>query len=187
MNYKNFLLILLFSIITANAQKREINAEIINFNNDTIKTIMMVRVNLFNNLMINELSFIKKITTIDTTGNKTNIPAKLIKKLTFADFANRVRTFKYDGKKQLLEIIYDGKHKAFVTYAANPYDGSIVSYIDFYNTEGKRIKVGAFKTSKSALKKVVQTRPDLVKFIDESNLTHYEVIRHVLSELDKDF
>lgn len=32
MNYKNFLLILLFSIITANAQKREINAEIINFN-----------------------------------------------------------------------------------------------------------------------------------------------------------
>ncbi|MEZ4786797.1 MAG: hypothetical protein R2790_02680 [Flavobacterium haoranii] len=120
-------------------------------------------------------------------GNKTNIPAKLIKKLTFTDFANRVRTFKYDGKKQLLEIIYDGKHKAFVTYAANPYDGSIVSYIDFYNTEGKRIKVGAFKTSKSALKKVVQTRPDLVKFIDESNLTHYEVIRHVLSELDKDF
>ena len=179
------LILLIFSNI--NAQKREILAVIVNQKNDTIKTNIILTVNLFDNTLIKELSIIKDVKIIGSNGKKIKIPAKDIKRLNFTDLKEKKRSFTYDGKKQLQEIIYDGKIKAFYTYSANPYDGSTISHIDFYDENGDRVKTGPLKTSKSALKKVVKENPELIKIIDESKLTHEETIILVLTKYEEEY
>jgi|GEM_PF-1036725 len=188
MKHKFYLLLTLFIFSFTNAQIREIPAVIINQNNDTIKTNILVAVNIFDKTLINELSIIKKIRFIDSIGNKNTIFAKEINKITFVDLKNKNRTFKFDGKNQLREIIYEGKIKVYYTYSANAYDGSIITKFDFYDENEEKVNVGPFNIFfKKALKKLVKENPELVKIIDESNLTYEETIILVLTKFETEY
>lgn len=181
-----YLLTLLFlaSIGSIQAQKKEIIAQIIMQNNDTINSKIIVDVNFFDQTMVNELSIIHKIKILDSNGKKIKLEAKEVKELKFTDLKNKKRTFKFDGKKQLREVIYEGKTKAYYEYSANLYDGSKIIHIEFYYENGERVKAGAFSSSKATLKKIVQDNETLLKFIDETKLTHEETIIYVLTQID---
>ena len=167
-----FLIITIISF----AQKREIPAEIIMMNGDTIRTEIIVQVNMFNTDVINELSLINSVKLVHDFNKKTKIPAKEIKKLVFKD-KNTEKVFVNDGKK-LKEMIYENILKCYIYYMANSYDGSKIAQFEFYDENGKEVR---------NLKKAVKEKPELVELINNSKLSSYATIRFVLKKYEDDY
>lgn len=187
MNRTLLLIIMLCFCSLSYSQRRDIPAILVTQNNDTLALNMVVEVNLFRQTMINELSIIKRVTYRNTLGKKRKIEAKDVKRLLFTDLEGTKRVFVYDGNNRLQQVIYEGITKAYKTYSANPYDGAVISGIDIYDKDGKRVKVGPFSTSAKALKKAVEEIPELVAIVDEKNLNHEEEIILVLSKYDNEY
>lgn len=169
----SFLIISLISF----AQNREIPAEIILIDGDTIYTKISVNVNLFNNDFINELSIINSVKLVQDINGKTKILAKEIKKITFTDFKNSQRVFVAENKK-LREMIYENIVKCYVSYTANLYDGSKVAQFEFYDEDGKKVR---------NLKKAVKEKPEILEIIKNSKELNYETIRYILKKYEDDY
>jgi hypothetical protein len=168
------------------SQTREIPAEIIKVNGDTIKSNIRVEVNIFNKNLLNEQSITKAVKIVDVSGNKTKISAKDIKKLTFTDFNDSERIFVSDGKS-MREMIYENILKCYIYYTANPYDRSKVAQMEFYDEDGIRVKSPPFTTSTRTLKKAVKEKPELVEIIEKAPVVNNEIIRLVLKKYEDDY
>ncbi|OCB77974.1 hypothetical protein [Flavobacterium crassostreae] len=167
---------LIISIISF-AQKRDIPAEIILIDGDTINTEISVGVNLFNKDFINELSIIKSVKLVHDINGKTKILAKEIKKISFTDFKNSQRVFVADNKK-LREMIYENIVKCYIYYMANPYDGSKVAQFEFYDEDGKKAR---------NLKKAVKEKPEILDIIKNSKELNYATIQFILKKYEDDY
>lgn len=187
MNRSVLLLIVLFFCSLGFSQKRDIPATLVTQNNDTLNLNMVVAVNLFKPIMINELSLNRRITYRNSAGKKKKVEAKDVKSLLFTDLEGKNRVFVFNGENRLEQVIYEGITKAYYTYYANPYDGAVITGVDIYDKDGKRVKVGPFSTSIKALKKAVEEIPELVAIIDKDNLTFEEKAILVLSKYDNEY
>ncbi|NJM78733.1 MAG: hypothetical protein HC854_02250 [Flavobacterium sp.] len=84
-------------------------------------------------------------------------------------------------------MIYDGAIKCFASYGSNPQDGAKIKYIDFFDENGKRIKVWPFGTSATALKKAIKYQPELLELIEKSELSHEETIKFILQKYETEY
>ena len=84
-------------------------------------------------------------------------------------------------------MIYENILKCYIYYTANPYDGSKVVQMEFYDEDGKRVTSPPFTTSTRTLKKAVKEKPELVEIIEKAPVVNNEIIRLVLKKYEDDY
>lgn len=106
--YLSLLLSLVFSI---SFSQKTVDAKIITFDNDTLRTKVKITTNMFDPSLIYGSSFTPKIKTVDSDGKKVTMEATTIKELSFNDFNGKKRVFvnNSENKKSLNEHLFNGK------------------------------------------------------------------------------
>lgn len=184
-NMKQTIVILLLSFATIVNAQTEIPAEIITANNDTVKTKIVVKVDMFNKNSLYLASLVRKVITVNSSGTKTMLSPKSIKQLKFTDFQKSERVFKNNGDK-LREVLHEGVLKAYLDYFVGQY-GLPNSNIDFYDETGKRVKIGPLTTPIRVLKKLVKEKPELIAIIDSDNLSFENKVKIVLQKYEAEY
>lgn len=162
-------------------ENKQIRAEIIFKNGDTLKTHIKVGTLLFDSNKIDELSINKKITSI-SNGEKIKFKAEVIKSMRFIDLNSRERFFEINGE-ELVELLYKGKISWFRRYYSDAY-GSLSASNYFVNKELKQgINLGMIGRRKNLLE-ITKTRPDLIPFVNNMEINDEQILI-LLKKFDK--
>lgn len=172
------LLFLIGSFSMLFSQRKELDAKLITWENDTVNVKLRVVTNMFWPDLLNELSLNEKLTKINATGKTEKVRATTVKSLLFTDFKNNERRFEniLPGRSRLYEVIYDGKIKWYRDYYPHGYDGSVQMTDIFVNEEGKRENVGLFNSMKKKLAIITAAQPSLAPDIEQMKVDREGVL-----------
>lgn len=167
-----FYLSLLSSLIfTLSFSQKTVNARIITFENDTLRTRVKVTTNMFDPTLIYGSSFTTKIKTLTEDNKKANVEASTVKELSFDDFNGKRRVFinNSQDKKSLNELLYNGKVLDWYRgYTAST--GGETGFDFLINKiTNTGIPVGYFTgIPKKKLKEFLGDEPEMDTFIEET-------------------
>lgn len=162
-------------------ENKQIRAEIIFKNGDTLRTHIKVSTRLFNSNTIDELSINKKITSI-SNGEKIKFRADVIKTVRFIDLNSKERFFEINGE-ELVELMYKGKICWFRRYYPDAY-GNLSASNYFVNKELKQgISLGMISRRNNLLE-ITKTRPDLIPFVKNMEINDEQILI-LLKKFDK--
>lgn len=149
-------------------EKKQIRAEIILKNEDTLKTHIKVRTNLFDSTLLDEHSINKVIKSI-TNGVIIKYSAEEIKKIRFIDFKNNERVF-VAFSDQLAELLFDGKIEWTRLHSSS-------GFIDILTNKrlNQFVMLSVLNNNRNQLRKITILRPDLLPLIDSMSLSFKDI------------
>lgn len=155
-------------------EKKQVRAEIITINGDTIKTHIKVTTNMFNAKLINELCIIE---TIKSISNDIIIKynSKDITSLRFMDFKDVERLFVSNGK-QMVELLFDGKIRWFRLFYQDS-SGAVSAFDYMINADLKKnANLGLFNSKVKKIKELTVNRPDLIPLIENMKMDDENIL-----------
>lgn len=151
------------------AQKSSVKCKLtLKSSTEIIEAPLEIRTNLFNNQMIEEASFYKKVRIIDPKSSKpTTYNAKNIARLEFTDLQNEARVYVNDHK-QLKRLIYEGALTWYRSMQPHATNGNMQHFNYLVNQEGKEFKLGLFNNRKKQLLMAVAGHKELEELVENT-------------------
>jgi hypothetical protein len=152
---RNLLLIVLFFLIGFHVNAKEFSGFYVTLEQDTIECKFKVSVNLFNNKLLNQLSFRKRIKVIDEQGLIKKIKPTEVLSFQIDDTSEGSETYvplEVDGKMWFVRLVQEGALSLYEYFYPHGYDGSVmISYV--LKQEGKEsARIPAISWRKKLLK-----------------------------------
>ena len=150
--------------------QKTIDAKIITFDNDTLRTKVKIATNMFDPTLIYGSSFSPKVKTVNDEGKKVVMEASQIKELSFTDFNGKNRVFvnNSENKKSLNEHLFNGKILDWYRGYMATTGGENGTDFLFNKVTQKGIGVGYFTgLPKNKLIEFFSDEPEMSKFIQD--------------------
>lgn len=130
---RNLFLIVLFFMIGFHVKAKEFSGFYVTLEQDTIECKFKVSVNLFDNKLLNQLSFRKRIKVVDEQGLIKKIKPTEILSFQVDGTSEGSETYvplEVDGKMWFVRLVQKGKLSLYEYFYPHGYDGSVmISYV----------------------------------------------------------